>query len=518
MARLVGRSRARLLLLACLIVVAVIAPAVAFLVGRGISSTEQRIADAQPPDPTILTAEVSEGPLVDAFVAAGLVEQSDTVALSVEFLGNAVVTALPWEAGDAIQAGSVLLEISGRPLFALSGSFPPYRTLGPGMSGPDVAQIQQALRQLGHGITETGDYDEATSAAVTAMYAEAGYEPAVDAAAAEALAAAQDALTAAEQAEFEARDLHDAWHEAQLSDAGLRRAADVARAQLAAAEASTALEIAALEAAHAAEQQKLEDLPPSGATAAEISRQELVVNDAAAALGLARADAADRVATAKQDYEDATAAVKSPPTGEAEHAARDAAAAARKRAEQAVRDARAATGATLPLGEVVFMDSPAATIGRLDLEVGSDLAQTSLHDALVLSSANATIRLAVPSSYADLVQPGHPAEVELSDGQRFEAVISAVGREDRTARIDVELSPQAVGLTARATVTIAESPADTLVVPSTALQRGSDGSTFVEVQREGRFEEAVVEVVLEAVGLAAVTSEVLEASDLVRVG
>lgn len=75
MARLVGRSRARLLLLACLTVVAVIAPAVAFLVGRGISSTEQRIADAQPPDPTILTAEVSEGPLVDAFVAAGLVER-----------------------------------------------------------------------------------------------------------------------------------------------------------------------------------------------------------------------------------------------------------------------------------------------------------------------------------------------------------------------------------------------------------------------------------------------------------
>lgn len=518
MSRFAFRPRTRTLLLAVIAVIAVVLPAVAFLVGRGISSTEQRVADARPPDPTVLTAEVTAGPLVDAVVAAGLIEQSDTVTLNVELLGSAVVTALPWQVGDTVSPGSVILEISGRPLFVLNGEFPPYRSLGPGASGPDVAQLQQALSLLGHDIVVTGDYDAATAAAVATMYAKAGYQPAGDPQAAEALAAAQDALEAAEQAESAARDLHDAWHKAQLSETERRQAADVARSEVAAAEASTALEVSSAQAAHATEQQKLEGLRSGGATADEISRQELVVNDAAAALGLARAGAITTVAAARKAYEDAEDAIKNPPTGEAEHAVRDTAVAARKRAEQAVTDAKAALGATLPAAEAVYMDSPAATIGRLDLAVGSDLSQTSLQEALVLSSANPSIRLAVPSSYADLVQPGHPVVVEVSDGQRFEAAIGAVDRTERSARIDHDLTPQAVGLTVRATITVAESPPDTLVVPSTALQQGSDGRAFVEVRRGERFEEAAVEVVLEAVGLAAVASDELEPSDVVRVG
>ena len=502
--------------MSALVVVAVIVPAVAFLVGRGISSTEQKVADATPPDPTVLTAEVTAGPLVDAFVAAGLVEQADTVGLSVEPRGGAVVTALPWQAGDTIPAGSVVIEISGRPLFALRGEFPAYRTLGPGMSGPDVAQLQQALGLLGHDLIETGDYDQATAAAVAALYAKAGYEPAVVPEAAATLAAASEALAAAKQAESEARDLHDAWHEAQLTDAELRRAAELARAQLKAAEASTALDIAASQRAHAAAQQTLDQLR-TGGTAAEISQQELVVRGAAAALELARVSAVETVAAAREAHEDAEAAVKSPPTGEEEHAARDAAVAARKSAEKAVRDAEAALGATLPASEVVFMNSAGATVGRVDLTVGADLAQTSLSDALVLASANPSIRLVLPSSYVDIVQPGHRTVIELSDGQSIEAEISTVDREERTARVDADLSAQAVGLTARATVTIAESAPDTVVVPSTALRRGADGRPYVEVQRGGSFEEVDVEIALEAIGLVAVVSSGLEPSDAVRV-
>ena len=502
--------------MSALVVVAVIVPAVAFLVGRGISSTEQKVADATPPDPTVLTAEVTAGPLVDAFVAAGLVEQADTVGLSVEPRGGAVVTALPWQAGDRIPAGSVVIEISGRPLFALRGEFPAYRTLGPGMSGPDVAQLQQALGLLGHDLIETGDYDQATAAAVAALYAKAGYEPAVVPEAAATLAAASEALAAAKQAESEARDLHDAWHEAQLTDAELRRAAELARAQLKAAEASTALDIAASQRAHAAAQQTLDQLR-TGGTAAEISQQELVVRGAAAALELARVSAVETVAAAREAHEDAEAAVKSPPTGEEEHAARDAAVAARKSAEKAVRDAEAALGATLPASEVVFMNSAGATVGRVDLTVGADLAQTSLSDALVLASANPSIRLVLPSSYVDIVQPGHRTVIELSDGQSIEAEISTVDREERTARVDADLSAQAVGLTARATVTIAESAPDTVVVPSTALRRGADGRPYVEVQRGGSFEEVDVEIALEAIGLVAVVSSGLEPSDAVRV-
>lgn len=102
--------------------------------------------------------------------------------------GVRVVTRVP-RPGTVVAAGEVLLTVSGRPVFVLVGSQPSYRDLGPGMLGPDVRQLERALRTVGlrPGPVD-GSYDEATERAVTALYRRHGFAP---------LRAGEEAVTAA---------------------------------------------------------------------------------------------------------------------------------------------------------------------------------------------------------------------------------------------------------------------------------------------------------------------------------
>ena len=80
-------------------------------------------------------------------------------------------------AGKEIKEGDVLMAVNGRPVFALSGSVPMYRGLGPGASGDDVKQLQSALRRLGFDPGSiSGNYRQGTASAVTSWYTSKGYE------------------------------------------------------------------------------------------------------------------------------------------------------------------------------------------------------------------------------------------------------------------------------------------------------------------------------------------------------
>lgn len=88
-----------------------------------------------------------------------------------------LVTKLPTE-GATLREGSVLMQVSGRPVFVLRGPVPMYRALGPGMSGEDVRQLQSALRRLGHDPgAVSGNYRQGMAAAVGHWYESKGYAP-----------------------------------------------------------------------------------------------------------------------------------------------------------------------------------------------------------------------------------------------------------------------------------------------------------------------------------------------------
>jgi peptidoglycan hydrolase-like protein with peptidoglycan-binding domain len=93
--------------------------------------------------------------------------------------GPRIVTSLPAH-GAKLTPGDVLATVSGRPVFLLAGRMPAFRDLGPGMSGPDVVQLERSLRRLGlaPGAVD-GSYDAATGDAVARLYRRHGFQPVV---------------------------------------------------------------------------------------------------------------------------------------------------------------------------------------------------------------------------------------------------------------------------------------------------------------------------------------------------
>jgi peptidoglycan hydrolase-like protein with peptidoglycan-binding domain len=150
-----------------------------------IKSPAQVAAETAPPAPDTLTALVQHRVLAMSLITRGKVTTSQTMDVAGEGAGGqgaarTVVTKVKVKAGDRVPLGTVLVEVSGRPIFTLKGALPAYRDLHQGLRGDDVAQLQQALAALGHGRgrDRQGYFGAGTQAAVGAFYKSIGYEPA----------------------------------------------------------------------------------------------------------------------------------------------------------------------------------------------------------------------------------------------------------------------------------------------------------------------------------------------------
>jgi peptidoglycan hydrolase-like protein with peptidoglycan-binding domain len=133
-----------------------------------------------------------------------------------------VVTAQKLVAGDDVQSGAVLVEVSGRPILALATPFRLYRDLVSGVEGPDVIAVQEALRDLGHydGAID-GIYGRNTASAVEEWYHSAGYVAPVDRDLIDAVEDARAALGKARAAEEDPSP-----DETSTQQSGLETAAD----------------------------------------------------------------------------------------------------------------------------------------------------------------------------------------------------------------------------------------------------------------------------------------------------
>src|SRR6266545_1093726 len=127
---------------------------------------------ALPPD----SAEVTRTTLVETKTAPGTLGYGDLTPI------NAVGTGtLTWIApvGSTVERGEPLFKIDERPVLALYGSVPMYRTLrvdaGDGVQGADVVQLKENLAALGYtgfGVDRT--YNAATARAVRTWQADIG--------------------------------------------------------------------------------------------------------------------------------------------------------------------------------------------------------------------------------------------------------------------------------------------------------------------------------------------------------
>lgn len=136
-------------------------------------SPKQIAAEASAPPAGPITAKATRGPLDDAINARAQFGSAQSTDLHVPAgTGTRVVTADPLSPGQDVSVGAELLEISGRPLFAVDGGFPYYRDLAVGDTGPDVRQWQATLRSTGFTIprSEDGTVGTATADATARFY------------------------------------------------------------------------------------------------------------------------------------------------------------------------------------------------------------------------------------------------------------------------------------------------------------------------------------------------------------
>jgi peptidoglycan hydrolase-like protein with peptidoglycan-binding domain len=140
------------------------------------SGTKQAAAaDRQPP---VGSAQVQRRTLSAMVSEAGTLTyraRSDGSPYSVIDRAGGTYTKLP-AAGQVIAQGHVLYRVDDRPVLLLLGSTPAYRTLSPGASGPDVAELNADLVALGYATRaqlspRSAFFGPATTAAVIKLQA-----------------------------------------------------------------------------------------------------------------------------------------------------------------------------------------------------------------------------------------------------------------------------------------------------------------------------------------------------------
>jgi hypothetical protein len=484
-------------------------------------------------------------------LSATVIQRGDVgaeVSVSVEAPSSveqpAVVTKSPPNSGDDVTDGDVVVEVSGRPVFVFEGSAAMYRSLRPGMSGPDVAQLQAALERFGYDTGPDGDtFGEATKVALDAWYLDAGYTPMP------AFETAEADISAARRAVNDAANALEEANAALIAAQQGPSTLEVTQAEAAVNQAERALEAARAQRlsdvtlgeetynATIRERDRLAQNPD--ATASELEAAELQIDQAAAQLNATRRSTAEAVTSAEEALLVATIGrdelVAAPDVSEAQQAVA-AATTAKANADSTLAAVIADNGPTVPLGEAIFLPRLPAKVRSVS-DHTQDPASTADSGSLVeLSGGKLVVTTSVRMGDGGLVRAGMPAVLldEITSTE-YPATVEAIATDPvaggdgqlgypAVIAADEPLSDQLVGANLRVTITSASTDTETLVVPLAAVTSGADGTTRVsEVQSVNDIEpvDVQVEAGLSADGFVAIIPTrpgQLAEGDLVVVG
>jgi peptidoglycan hydrolase-like protein with peptidoglycan-binding domain len=158
----------RKLVLAAAATVLVTGAVVGLVLAFGSAAKEPAANSALPP----ATANVRRTTLVETKTVPGMLGYGDPIPINATAPG-----VLTWIApiGATVKRGEPLFKIDERPVVALYGSLPLYRTLRPGTKGRDVQQLERNLAALGYsGFTADDTYTSGTAAGVRRWQADLG--------------------------------------------------------------------------------------------------------------------------------------------------------------------------------------------------------------------------------------------------------------------------------------------------------------------------------------------------------
>jgi Putative peptidoglycan binding domain len=522
-----------------------LAAGVGWVAGSQISSPAEEASRTAPPAAAPILVPAEERVLSTDIVTRGTArfgspQQLSQAPSALKGSSTQVAARLPFP-GMELREGDVAFLSSGRPVFLLTGEQPVYRDLGPGLTGEDVRQLEDALLRLGFDTGPVdGTYDSATENAVRAWYERAGYAPFV--ATTEQLAAiralqtesnssqvdvisAMDSVSAAEAALTAADAAHArAVRNAQDAEAALTAAVGTANANDQAAVAAMNARQAALSALQASGIAT----PPEIAAAeselalarATVQATQLTGNREVAAAQVAVTAARDDVSNAIRDVRAAEQAV-----GHADAALGIRGQQANLTASELAR-ARQQAGVQVPADEVIFISSTPVRVSESTPRTD----QTS-GPRIVVTNATVAVDGSLRLEEAALAEPGMPVAIDEADlGIEASGVISRVADAPGTNGVDgfhvyfevvVDGAPASmVGASVRLTVPVESTGGTVLAVPVGAVTLSSDGSSRIQRDVEGKLEYVTVKPGLSADGYVAVTpvDSGLEPGDLVVVG
>jgi peptidoglycan hydrolase-like protein with peptidoglycan-binding domain len=354
-----------------------------------------------------------------------------------------------------------MLTASGRPVFVLQGEVPAYRDLVPGISGDDVRQLEGGLQRFGFDPGPVdGTYNEQTSDAVADWYASAGLQP--------------FGATADEIANIRAleQELAVAINDKLAADDG-------------AAAAPLAVDAARAKADYAVAFERANASPdPAVAQAAVISAR--LAGDVEIQAAVDAQKAAEREAKRLNDL------------------------AVRIAADLDI--AKRQAGVKVPVDEIVFI--PALPV-RVE-EIQAALGDAASGPVLTVTNNQVVIDSSLRLDEAPLVKPGMAVAIDEPDlGIKATGVVGRVADTPGTFGVDgfhiyieilVDETPiSLVGTSLRLTIPTEATNGAVTAVPVSALSLAADGTSRVQVDRDGSLEFIVVEPGLAADGFVEVT-------------
>lgn len=565
-------SRRRTRQAAVVVGIAVLSAAIGVVVGSRLKSPADAANEREAPAASVITVPVEMRKLVSTLVVSGQTQYVEPTpvrlagAVGTSAGDRQVVTRIP-ELNSEIAEGGLLMEISGRPVFAMRGELPMYRQLTPGAKGPDVLQLETSLEALGFPPGTVDDlYDAGTEAALDAFYLSRGYSSeGASETERRQLTEARKAVTDAEEAVRKAKvDLAAGTSTVTASERLERRQAlDRATAAVpeaqnqanrdndqAAQEAKTATALRDnARAARDADKVIYDAAAAPGAinpatgvayTPAELAvvQQSLIEKDQALiqaeqVLSKAIADqqaSTERGLTAVKQAQDALALAQAQLTDldkpRDTAALREAVTAAQRlvtESQAGLEALEAEIGTIVPAGEVVFLPTLPTTITTMEAVLG---AQPPADQVAQVSSTDTQIVGRISKVDADLVVVGTPVTIELRNvGIETTGVLTDIRTPtvsadpnnpgsggDSSGRLEVVVIAddtsqisQFLYETARISIEVSATEAEVLAVPVAAISVGPDGTSRVEVEREAArgTRPGTTELVEVTVGLSA---------------
>ena len=455
--------------LALSLVFVVLLAVFSWIAGSKIQSPAEAAARTAPPTPSPILVPVEERVLTADVITRGTARfglpQSISLAPSPLKPDLSVITTLPAR-GDQFNEGEVLLTASGRPVFLLRGDIPAYRDLVSGLSGEDVRQLEEALKRLKFDPGSVdGVFDEQTSAAITQWYSSAGFG-------------------AFGPSEAQLAGIHT-----------LENDLAIATNEKLAAEEALALAPKAVEAARAKAAFEVATASGSARTAAQLSGE------------IAIQAAEDAQKAAGREVERLTILVDQL-TADLE--------AARRKAD-----------APVPVDEIVFLQNFPVRVEEISAKIGD----AASGPVIKVTNNQLAIDSSLPLAEAPLVKTGMAVAIDEPDlGLQATGVVSQVAGSPGTDGVDgyhiyfevlVDKTPVTLeGFSLRLTIPVESTGGAVTVVPISALFLAADGTSRVQVEKDGNLEFIEVEPGLSVDGFVEVTpvDGTLLAGQLVLVG